>query len=387
MKTLLTHTLILLILSGMAATATAQNKRTAFRITILNTLGEPQAGMVLKITGYSQEHTSDSSGVIRFEHDVNKNYTRMANFYFPSDKTRPVKTLKLNEALADTLLYIDSPENLAQMKQSGRLFPIEGIVKHDGTPLAGAEIQIQGTGRKATTDTQGRFCIEADYSHLIVVRAEGMETHYSEIRPFLTHAGRPYEVNMRAKGSDRIYTTVEQMPEYPGGMKAFFNYIERKLRPSHLAEETDTEGVTVIQFVVEKDGRITSPSIVRPLQASLDTAALEVIQTMPRWRAGKEKSVNVRCKYSVPIRFKKPLPEPPMSPADSLRMIARAQQADSISKLPPAAIRGRLTQHAEIPVPTFSAAEGIRLEYRKLPYVELKEKKRGFFRRLFGRKD
>ena len=76
-----------------------------------------------------------------------------------------------------------------------------------------------------------------------------------------------------------------------------------------------------------------------------------------------------------------------MSPADSLRMIARAQQADSISKLPPAAIRGRLTQHAEIPVPTFSAAEGIRLEYRKLPYVELKEKKRGFFRRLFGRKD
>ena len=57
MKTLLTHTLILLILSGMAATATAQNKRTAFRITILNTLGEPQAGMVLKITGYSQEHT------------------------------------------------------------------------------------------------------------------------------------------------------------------------------------------------------------------------------------------------------------------------------------------------------------------------------------------
>lgn len=387
MKNLLTHTLIVLMLSGVTAAVTAQDKRTAFRITILNTLGKPQAGMVLKVTGYSKEHLSDSLGIVRFEQEVNKNYTRMVNFYFPTDRTRPVKTLKLDEALADTLLYIDSPEDLAQAKQSGRLFQIEGLVRHGGTPLAGAEIQIQGTGRKATADALGRFCIEADYSHLIVVRAEGMETRYLEIQPFLTHTGSPYEIDMRAKGADRIYATAEQMPEYPGGMKAFFNYIERRLRPSRLAEETGTEGVTVIQFVVEKDGRITSPSIVRPLQASLDTAALKIIQTMPRWTAGKEKGVSVRCKYSVPIRFKKPAPEPPMSPADSLRMTVQAQCADSISKLPPAAIRGRLTRRAEIPAPMFSAAEGIRLEYRKLPYVELKEKKRGFFQRLFGRKD
>ena len=53
MKNLLTHTLIVLMLSGVTAAVTAQDKRTAFRITILNTLGKPQAGMVLKVTGYS----------------------------------------------------------------------------------------------------------------------------------------------------------------------------------------------------------------------------------------------------------------------------------------------------------------------------------------------
>ena len=101
----------------------------------------------------------------------------------------------------------------------------------------------------------GEFTIDADYSHLIVIRANGMENRYLEIQPFLTHTDGPYTIMMRPKGSGRIYSTVEQMPEYPGGMKAFFNYINRKLRPAQLAEETGVEGVTVIQFVVEKRRR------------------------------------------------------------------------------------------------------------------------------------
>lgn len=70
----------------------------------------------------------------------------------------------------------------------------------------------------------------------------------------------------------------------------------------------------MIQFIVEKDGSITSPSIVRGLDARLDTAALDAIIVMPDWIPAQEHGVNVRCKYSVPVPFKKPKPAPPVAP-------------------------------------------------------------------------
>ena len=110
-----------------------------------------------------------------------------------------------------------------------------------------------------------------------------------------------------------MYHVVEKMPEYPGGMKAFFNYIRRKAHTTELAEETQKEGAVMIQFIVEKDGSITSPHIVRGLDARLDTAALDAIMVMTDWIPAQEHGVNVRCKYSVPVPFKKPKPAPPVA--------------------------------------------------------------------------
>lgn len=376
-------------------TASGQTQKQTFNICVLNTAGEPQVGMILKVNGFGKEYISDEQGVFSFEQDISKNYVRTANFYFPTDKTKPVKSLPLDEAAADTLLYIDRPEDLARFKQSGRTFSVQGKLLSYGKPVAGAEIQIQGTGRKATSNQMGEFTIDADYSHLIVIRANGMENRYLEIQPFLTHTDGPYTIMMRPKGSGRIYSTVEQMPEYPGGMKAFFNYIDRKLRPAQLAEETGVEGVTVIQFVVEKDGEVTLPSIVRPLDARLDTAALQAIETMPRWIAGKDNGVKVRCKYSVPIRFKKPAPAAPLSPEDSARMVLQAQREDSISKLPPRAVRTPLVSKSEIPLPELSTADSTRFKIPEQYLVKSdasvrpEPKKRNFivrfFRWLFGK--
>lgn len=114
--------------------------------------------------------------------------------------------------------------------------------------------------------------------------------------------------------------------------------------------------------MVEKDGEVTLPSIVRPLDARLDTAALQVIETMPRWIAGKDNGVKVRCKYSVPIRFKKPAPAAPLSPEDSVRMVLQAQREDSISKLPPRAVRTPLVSKSEIPLPELSTADSTRFK-------------------------
>lgn len=291
-----------------------ENKTQHFRITVLNSGGDPQQGIILKVLGYSTEYVSDEQGLIDFEQTVENNYTRTASLYLPTDKNRVVKTIRLDESAQDTILRIDRPEDLAKYKQSGKTFPVNGVVMEGNKPIPHAEISIQGTGRHTFSDPHGAFSIDADYSHMVMIRAEKMENKYLDIETFLSRPDQPLEIRMTRKGADRIYNAVEIMPEYPGGMKAFFNYIKRKAHTTELAEKTKKEGAVMIQFVVEKDGSITSPSIVRGLDARLDTAALDAIRVMPDWIPAKDHGINVRCKYSVPVPFKRPKPTPPSQP-------------------------------------------------------------------------
>lgn len=321
---------VFLITVANLKASSLENKQQHFRITVLNTGGEPQQGIILKVLGYSTEYVSDEHGLIDFEQTNDNNYIRTASFYFPTDKNKSVKTLRLDEAAQDTIIRIDRPEDLARFKQSGKTFPISGIVKEGGRPIPHAEISIQGTGKHTFSNSQGKFSIEADYSHPIMIRAEKMENKYLDIETFLNRPDQPLDIYMTRKGADRIYNVVEKMPEYPGGMKAFFSYIRKKARTTELAEKTKKEGAVMIQFIVEKDGSITSPSIVRGLDARLDTAALDAIIVMPDWIPAKDHGINVRCKYSVPIPFKRPKPTLPAKPAVAAKKSAEKVLKDSL---------------------------------------------------------
>lgn len=294
-----------------------EDKETEFRITILKTSGEPQVGMILKINGRSDKYLSNEQGVITFQYKIDKSYNRLANIYFPGDETKAATSFVLKETETSKTIYLDSQEDIASFKQNNKTVTIEGFVKDSSQkPIQGAIISIQGTGRKVLSDEIGLFRIEADYNHPITIRAERMENRLLNITTFLQHPDEPYTVIMYRKNSTRIYSVVEEMPEYPGGMKAFVNYLKRKLVYPPQAKKENLEGVVAVQFVVEKDGRITSPTIVRSLRADMDSAALTAIRNMPNWIPAREHGMRVRCKYSVPVQFKieRPKPAPKKTP-------------------------------------------------------------------------
>lgn len=294
-----------------------EDKETEFRITILKTSGEPQVGMILKINGRSDKYLSNEQGVITFQYKIDKSYNRLANIYFPGDETKAATSFVLKETETSKTIYLDSQEDIASFKQNNKTVTIEGFVKDSSqTPIQGAIISIQGTGRKVLSDEIGLFRIEADYNHPITIRAERMENRSLNITTFLQHPDEPYTVIMYRKNSTRIYSVVEEMPEYPGGMKAFVNYLKRKLVYPPQAKKENLEGVVAVQFVVEKDGRITSPTVVRSLRADMDSAALTAIRNMPNWIPAREHGMRVRCKYSVPVQFKieRPKPAPKKTP-------------------------------------------------------------------------
>lgn len=294
-----------------------EDKETEFRITILKTSGEPQVGMILKINGRSDKYLSNEQGVITFQYKIDKSYNRLANIYFPGDETKAATSFVLKETETSKTIYLDSQEDIASFKQNNKTVTIEGFVKDSSQkPIQGAIISIQGTGRKVLSDEIGLFRIEADYNHPITIRAERMENRLLNITTFLQHPDEPYTVIMYRKNSTRIYFVVEEMPEYPGGMKAFVNYLKRKLVYPPQAKKENLEGVVAVQFVVEKDGRITSPTVVRSLRADMDSAALTAIRNMPNWIPAREHGMRVRCKYSVPVQFKieRPKPAPKKTP-------------------------------------------------------------------------
>ena len=333
----------LCLLSGIPVTLYGADERTDvnFRITVLKSTGDPQPGMVLTIYGRSDKFIGDEKGLISFTIKVSDSYAPTAKIFFPEDSKKPVATLNLRKNEPEKTLYIDSREDILALKQQNRTFPIEGIVTdRAGTPIAGATVAIQGTGRKTTTDEIGLFQIDADYNHPISVRADGMENRLLHVNEFLLHPNEAYTVIMAPKSSNIIYSSAEEMPSYPGGMKAFQNYLKRNLKYPPQAKRDSIEGVVVIQFVVERNGRITSPTIVRSLEASMDTVALNVIREMPRWTPAKDHGITVRYKYSMPVQFKierpKPVPpKPALASKDSIMvqdsLLADSLRTDSVS--------------------------------------------------------
>ncbi len=67
--------------------------------------------------------------------------------------------------------------------------------------------------------------------------------------------------------------------------------------------ENGIQGKVFIQFVIERDGSITDVKVARGVDASLDKEAVRVVQSMPKWKPGKQRGKPVRVAYTLPINF------------------------------------------------------------------------------------
>lgn len=106
-----------------------------------------------------------------------------------------------------------------------------------------------------------------------------------------------------AEKNQQAFDVVEQMPEYPGGIKALLDYLCQNVKYPADAEKQKIEGRVIANFVVETDGSISNVEVFRPVFPSLDTEAVRVLSAMPKWKPGMQSGKVVRVKYTVPISF------------------------------------------------------------------------------------
>ena len=104
--------------------------------------------------------------------------------------------------------------------------------------------------------------------------------------------------------SAKVYDVVEQMPSFPGGSSALFEYLANNIIYPADAENNGIQGRVVCTFVVEKDGSITHICVASSVFSSLDEEAIRVIANMPKWIPGRQNGSTVRVKYTVPVTFR-----------------------------------------------------------------------------------
>ena len=101
-----------------------------------------------------------------------------------------------------------------------------------------------------------------------------------------------------------LITCVEQMPEYPGGFDAMFDFISANLIYPPEAIDAEIEGRVFVSFIVEKDGSLSSIQLLRGIGYGCDEAAMEVVRKMPKWKPATQRGAPVRMQFQLPFTFK-----------------------------------------------------------------------------------
>ena len=101
-----------------------------------------------------------------------------------------------------------------------------------------------------------------------------------------------------------VFISVEQMPQFPGGDAALLKYLSSHINYPPMAAENNVQGRVVVQFVVDKTGKVGEVTVVRSVDKELDREAVRVCKSLPKFVPGRQNGQPVSVWYTLPVTFK-----------------------------------------------------------------------------------
>jgi len=205
------------------------------------------------------------------------------------------------------------------------------VVDANEKPLEGASVVVSGKTIGTVTDKDGVFNLNLSDTSSIVVSYVGFKSvklapdfeklmninlkpenigiekvvvvGYSiQKKQESTTKGSNNEGNPNS-GNKKIFTIVEQMPEFPGGAMALRKHIAQQIKYPMSAQEHGIQGDVYVSFVINSFGAVSDVKIARSVDPALDNEAMRVIYTMPKWNPGLQQGKAVDVAYTLPITF------------------------------------------------------------------------------------
>jgi TonB family protein len=113
----------------------------------------------------------------------------------------------------------------------------------------------------------------------------------------------PSNLKKDAIDDDTPFVVVEEMPEFPGGDSLLLNYISQNTKYPETAKAKKIEGRVIVRFCVTKVGTVDKISILKGVDPEIDTEAIRVVGTLPKFKPGRQGGKDVSVWYMVPITF------------------------------------------------------------------------------------
>jgi protein TonB len=117
----------------------------------------------------------------------------------------------------------------------------------------------------------------------------------------LTVGGPPEETpppQEEEEPEQEIFVVVEDSPELVGGLAS----LQQNVEYPEMARKAGIEGRVIVQFIVDENGDVTSPTVVRGRHPLLDQEALRVIR-LAKFEPGRQRGEPVKVQMALPITF------------------------------------------------------------------------------------
>lgn len=195
---------------------------------------------------------------------------------------------KVSENVADTQPVQDGVEPMAEPAVSETVTPEETdmLLQHEDEPMSEPAAVVKDDDKDVMT-TGGKL---GDITVVAYGTIKKEEPKKSD--------------EVRGKLSESVFSVVEEAPQYPGGQMELLKFISQNIRYPEDAHRDSVQGRVVLQFVVDKDGKVRSPKIIRSVCPSIDEEAKRVVMMLPNFIPGKMKGEPVAVEYTLPILFK-----------------------------------------------------------------------------------
>ncbi|HEY0055454.1 MAG TPA: energy transducer TonB [Pedobacter sp.] len=129
-----------------------------------------------------------------------------------------------------------------------------------------------------------------------------------EIKFPMPVAKEVYSTETRSDTSTAISVAdVDVMPEFPGGMQAFYKWISENYKFPKEVKTKELYGRLMIQFIIEKDGKLVDIKPLNDLGYGTGEEAVRMLSTSKAWKPGMKNGKPVRVKYTLPIMLNKPI--------------------------------------------------------------------------------
>ncbi|HYH56646.1 MAG TPA: TonB family protein, partial [Anseongella sp.] len=225
----------------------------------------------------------------------------------------------------------ENPRASTGSSAPGQLIAVSGKVTDiANNPLAGASIFLKESGMGTATDAEGRFVLKnVPPDAQLLFKMIGYEPHLAELnnnsivnirlnrkrerldetvvvgyapaveKDTPAEEDAPPEEAGAPEEGEKVYSfaSIEKMPAFPGGKEAIIKHIVTKFRYPKEARENNVEGTIEIGFVVDKEGNVTNPEVLKGLGKGCDEELIRVIKTLPRWEAGEQNGSKVAVYY------------------------------------------------------------------------------------------